>query len=165
MNEFVSGNLTVNDFLNDLKLVNGLNDGGISMMLKISYMVVDHFMLQNVMVLMVLRIFMLREVKRLCLINIVLKQRTGATIVVTDNNVRENIYGEAYRIDKKVNEQWKELEPIIDNYAFNAIGYMVDDNNKLQLDIEWKWYMESLKMGNIELLKIRLKQEMELIII
>jgi len=91
--------------------------------------------------------------------------RTGATIVITDNSVRENIYGEDYRIDKKVNEQWKELEPIIDNCAFNAIGYMVDDNNKLQLDIDWKWLYGKLEDGNIELLKIRMKQEKELIII
>ncbi len=79
--------------------------------------------------------------------------RTGATIIITDKSNRENIYGDSYRIDKKENGTWVELEPIIENYAWNSIGYSVDQNNKLEMEVNWEWLYGKLQDGEYRLVK------------
>lgn len=79
--------------------------------------------------------------------------RKGTTVIITDTSDRENIYGTSYRIDKKVNNKWVELEPIIENYAFTSIGYSVDENNKLELDVDWNELYGELKNGEYRIVK------------
>lgn len=79
--------------------------------------------------------------------------RKGATIIITDTSNRKNVYGESYRIDKEENNKWTELDTIIDNYAFNSIGYYVDKNNKLELDINWEWLYGKLENGKYRIVK------------
>ena len=79
---------------------------------------------------------------------------SGATIIITDTSDRENMYGEQYRIDKFVNHTWKELDVVVvGNYGWTAIGYTVDKDNKLELDINWKWLYGELKPGKYRLVK------------
>ena len=55
--------------------------------------------------------------------------RTGATIIITDVSGKSNIYGDEYRLDKKVNGKWEELEIIYKgDYGWNLIGYTKDKN-------------------------------------
>ena len=80
--------------------------------------------------------------------------RKGATIVITDLSGNDNTYGEEYRIDKKENGSWQELEVVVDgNYAFTSIGYYVNKNKKLQLDMDWEWLYGSLKDGEYRIVK------------
>ncbi|HOO67763.1 MAG TPA: hypothetical protein PLC53_00120 [Bacilli bacterium] len=79
--------------------------------------------------------------------------RTSATVIITDLSDKDNVYGNEFRIDKKENGEWKELEPIIDNYAWDLIGYMVDDNNTLELVQEWEWLYGELDNGEYRLVK------------
>lgn len=79
---------------------------------------------------------------------------TCATIVITDTSNRNNIYGEEYRIDKKENGIWNELDVVVEgNYAWNAIGYSVNKDNKLELDINWEWLYGKLKPGEYRIVK------------
>lgn len=39
--------------------------------------------------------------------------RTGATVIITDVSGKDNVYGQEYRIDKKENGKWKELDVIV----------------------------------------------------
>ena len=80
--------------------------------------------------------------------------RKGATIVITDLSGNDNTYGEEYRIDKKENGSWQVLEVVVDgNYAFTSIGYYVNKNKKLQLDMDWEWLYGSLKDGEYRIVK------------
>ena len=79
--------------------------------------------------------------------------KTGAVIIITDLNEITNTYNEFFRIDKKEQNKWIELTPIINNYGFNEIGYFVDKNNKLELEHNWKWLYGSLDKGKYRLVK------------
>ena len=61
--------------------------------------------------------------------------RSGASILITDYNESDEVhtYGDWFRIDEYVDGEWVELEPIIDDYGFNAIGYTVDENHELEM--------------------------------
>ena len=78
----------------------------------------------------------------------------GATVIITDRSSRNNMYGEPYRIDQYVDNEWKELDVVIEgNYAFTSIGYTVDETNKLELKIDWEWLYGKLKPGKYRIVK------------
>ncbi len=80
--------------------------------------------------------------------------KTGATVIIIDTNKEEeHTYGDSFRIDKKESDKWENLKPIIENYGFNAIGYKVDDNNELEMEINWKWLYGELESGEYRLVK------------
>lgn len=80
--------------------------------------------------------------------------RIGATIVITDTSEKNNIYGEEYRIDKKENGMWNELDVVVKgNYGFNSIGYYVNENNQLEMNINWQWLYGKLNNGEYRLVK------------
>ncbi len=78
---------------------------------------------------------------------------TGATIVITDTSKRNNIYGDPFIIYKEEETGWVLLDPIIENYGFNDIGYQVDKNNTLELTTNWEWLYGTLESGNYKLIK------------
>lgn len=81
-------------------------------------------------------------------------KRTSATIVITDLSGKKNTYGEEYRIDKKENGNWKKLDVIIEGeYGWTSIGYLVGANNKLVMEINWKWLYGKLEDGEYRLVK------------
>lgn len=80
--------------------------------------------------------------------------RNGATIIITDNSDMNYTYGEEYRIDKYSASNWKEVDVVLDgNYAWNSIGYMVGEDNTLELDIKWEWLYGSLENGYYRIAK------------
>ena len=78
---------------------------------------------------------------------------TGATILITDNTGEENVYGEWYRIEKFENETWQEVEVVTENPVFTSIGYLLDENNQLELQVNWDWLYGSLNSGRYRLIK------------
>ena len=78
---------------------------------------------------------------------------TGATILITDNTGEENVYGEWYRIEKFENETWQEVEIVAENPVFTSIGYLLDENNQLELQVNWDWLYGSLNSGRYRLIK------------
>ncbi|MCH5167052.1 MAG: hypothetical protein J1F35_04080 [Erysipelotrichales bacterium] len=80
--------------------------------------------------------------------------RSGATIIITDTTSRDNIYGSEFKLDKKENDRWQEMEIIFDgNYAWTSKGYMVDKNNKLEMNVDWEWLYGKLEDGKYRLVK------------
>lgn len=77
----------------------------------------------------------------------------GATIIITDPSGDIHTYGDFFRIDEFKDNEWVPLKPIIDDYGFNAIGYHVDENNKLEMNIDWEWLYGELKSGKYRLVK------------
>ena len=80
--------------------------------------------------------------------------RRGATVIITDTSGMNYTYGEEYRIDKYKEGVWKELDVIVEgNYGWNSIGYMVDDNGILELDVKWEWLYGRLEDGYYRIVK------------
>ena len=80
--------------------------------------------------------------------------RRGATVIITDTSDMNYTYGEEYRIDKYKEGVWKELDVIVEgNYGWNSIGYMVDDNGILELDVKWEWLYGRLEDGYYRIVK------------
>lgn len=79
---------------------------------------------------------------------------SSATIIIKDISNKDHIYGNEYRIDKLENGTWKELDVIVEgNYGWTSIGYHVDKDNKLELNINWKWLYGELTEGTYRVVK------------
>ena len=63
----------------------------------------------------------------------------GATIIITDDNKTKYTYEEYYKLEKRIDHIWYELKPNSD-VIFNEMGYLVDDNNELEMNIIFKIY-------------------------
>lgn len=49
---------------------------------------------------------------------------------------------------------WEDLEIIFEsNYDWNLIGYLTDDNNKIEININWESLYRKLDIGEYRLVK------------
>ena len=78
---------------------------------------------------------------------------TGATIIIKDTNNTPYIYGEWYKIEKEKDGKWYDIETVIDDYCFESIGYIPNDNKEVKYTIDWEWLYGELPVGNYRLLK------------
>ena len=79
-------------------------------------------------------------------------KNTGATVSITDKNDVPYTYGEWYRIDKKENGRWRELEPI-QEIDFSDIGWEVGEDGKIEKEFNWSNLYGELESGNYRLIK------------
>lgn len=83
--------------------------------------------------------------------------RTSATIVIYDYTNDDNIYGQAYRIDKKENGKWISLKTLDGKewteVYWNLIGYHVDEHDRLELNINWENLYGALPNGEYRIVK------------
>lgn len=172
MTEITNNKLTIEEFVSNLSLIDTLKDGG-SQIYKYNnskkiYGNDDFYAIKCNSIDGIKDVYVAKyreslndkcsvKINDLDGVSMIIKDNTltrkGATVIITDTSDRENIYGESYRIDKKDNGKWIELEPIIENHAFTSIGYSVDENNKLELDIDWEWLYGELKNGEYRIVK------------
>ena len=78
---------------------------------------------------------------------------TGATLIIKDTSGDKNTFGDWYRIDKKEKNKWMEQQPIIENYGFNLMGYLIDENNEVVLNTDWEWLYGRLPTGEYRIVK------------
>lgn len=80
--------------------------------------------------------------------------RSGATVIINDSNgVGTYVYGTEFRVDKKVNGEWKELEYAHDDFGFTEMAYYVNDNGKLEFDCDWEYMYGKLSNGEYRIVK------------
>ena len=78
--------------------------------------------------------------------------KSGATIIITDNNKVKYTYEEYYKLEKRIDHIWYELKPSGD-VLFNEMGYLVDDNNELEMNIDWSKSYGNLTSGKYRIIK------------
>ena len=78
---------------------------------------------------------------------------TGATIIIKDTNNQPYTYGAWYKIEKQFDGEWQEVKTIRDDYAFNSIAYLPDENNEVKFEIDWEWLYGELSLGSYRILK------------
>jgi hypothetical protein len=76
----------------------------------------------------------------------------GVTIIVTDNNDENLPWTEGFRIQKKENEAWIDLEPINDLIT-PAISHWKDENNQYKQSIDWSYCYGELNVGEYRIVK------------
>ncbi len=79
--------------------------------------------------------------------------KTSATIVIEDKNEEKYGYGQWFRIDRKENGDWKELEQINENFAFTDIAYIPKEDGTIEIDENWKDLYGELQAGEYRLVK------------
>ena len=78
--------------------------------------------------------------------------KSGATIIITDNNKVKYTYEEYYKLEKRIDHIWYELK-LKGDAVFNEMGYLVDDNNELEMDIDWSKTYGNLTSGKYRIIK------------
>lgn len=79
--------------------------------------------------------------------------RKSANVVISDTNGKEaNIYGSEFRVDKKENEEWKEVD-IVHNGYFTDMAYYVDDEGKIEFVCDWEYMYGELENGEYRIVK------------
>ena len=78
--------------------------------------------------------------------------KSGATIIITDDNEIKYTYEEYYKLEKRIDHIWYELKPRGDA-VFNEMGYLVDDNNELEMNIDWSKTYGNLTSGKYRIIK------------
>lgn len=77
----------------------------------------------------------------------------GAMVVIKDINKNPYVYGEWYQIEELREGKWYSVNTIIDNYGFNEMGYLVNDDNEVKFSVDWEWLYGELSNGNYRMLK------------
>lgn len=79
--------------------------------------------------------------------------RVSATIVIEDKNEETYGYGEWFRIDKKEDGEWKELELIDEDYTFTSIAYIPGEDGISEINENWEDLYGELEDGEYRLVK------------
>lgn len=77
---------------------------------------------------------------------------TGVTIIITDNNNEDLPWTEGYKIQKKVNGNWIELNPI-NELITSAISHWKDEKNQYKQQINWNYSYGELDFGEYRIVK------------
>ena len=78
---------------------------------------------------------------------------TSATVIITDENDQKYSYEQWFRIDKKENDTWKEIDTISDDYTFITLAYNVGKDGTLEMKQDWKDLYGELESGTYRLVK------------
>ena len=79
--------------------------------------------------------------------------QSSASIIILDNNDTPYAYDEWFRIDRKVNNKWEEVNRINNNYIVRDIAYDIRKNKKLETTVKWGDLYGELKKGKYRLVK------------
>ncbi|WP_367568793.1 M56 family metallopeptidase [Lacrimispora sp.] len=77
----------------------------------------------------------------------------GTTVTLKNVTDSEYIYGESYTIQRKDDGGWIDVEPIIENYGFNSIGYMLPAMESKEMAIDWEWLYGKISPGDYRIVK------------
>ena len=87
----------------------------------------------------------------------------GAVVVINDAvKDEDHTYTTFFRIDKKDDGKWLKVDTKINDYNFEDINYHVNDDNVLELEVNWEELYGSLAKGNYRLV---IKREVLVVLI
>ena len=79
---------------------------------------------------------------------------TSATIVIKNTSNKELTSGEWFRIDRLEDSgEWKKVKSISDNYAFNAIGWIIKPRGEFEDKVDWSKLYGELRKGHYRIVK------------
>lgn len=79
---------------------------------------------------------------------------TALTIVMENNSDKNCLYGDYFRLEKKIEGRWYQIPVAIDgNYGFNDIGYDLPSGEVSEWEVDWEWLYGSLEPGEYRIIK------------
>lgn len=78
--------------------------------------------------------------------------KSSIILSITDNNEIKYTWGKYYIIQEKIDNNWKNVPPIIDP-IFNDLAYRLDENNNFLQRINWSKYYGELSSGTYRIVK------------
>jgi cell division protein FtsL len=76
----------------------------------------------------------------------------GVSIIITNNNENEISYGEEFKIQKKIDGEWKNLE-YLPNTVWNALAYITKGNSQTSKKLNIENYYGELESGIYRVVK------------
>lgn len=76
-----------------------------------------------------------------------------AEILITDNNEEQYGWGVEFKVQQKVNGEWKELDYISDDLSWIEIAYALDENNQVKMKVNFEKYYGTLENGTYRIVK------------
>lgn len=80
-------------------------------------------------------------------------KRDSLEILITDNNKFKYGWTQTFRIQKKIDGNWQELEKISDDLFFYSYANSFDENNQLRIKLDCKKYYGVLENGTYRIVK------------
>lgn len=77
----------------------------------------------------------------------------GATLIIRDTNDEPYTYGDWYKLEKYVDGKWVDVEPLVDDYFFNEMGYVPNENDEVRFTMNWEKIYGELPLGSYRILK------------
>lgn len=79
---------------------------------------------------------------------------TSISIIITNNNENELFYGEEFKIQKKINGNWKDIDYASDKVLiWNAIALMTEGNSQTTKKLNIEYYYGKLDSGTYRVVK------------
>ena len=78
---------------------------------------------------------------------------TSAEILITDNNVDQYGWGVEFRVQEKVDNEWKDLDYISDDLTWIDIAYELNADNQLTQKLDIEKYYGKLNNGIYRIVK------------
>lgn len=78
---------------------------------------------------------------------------TSVEILITDNNVDQYGWGVEFRVQEKVDNEWKDLDYISDDLAWIDIAYELNEDNQLTQKLDIEKYYGKLNNGIYRIVK------------
>ncbi|MEA4823590.1 MAG: immunoglobulin-like domain-containing protein [Clostridiaceae bacterium] len=78
---------------------------------------------------------------------------SGVTITLKNVTDTEYTYGESYTVQRKTVNGWIDVEPVIEKYAFNSVGYMLSAMGSEEIIIDWEWLYGKIPAGDYRIAK------------
>ena len=77
----------------------------------------------------------------------------GATVTCTNSTDKEIVFGDDYELQVQKDGKWYQVKYMIDNAAFNAIGYSLLQDMSFDWDVNWTYFHGSLPPGHYRITK------------
>ena len=78
---------------------------------------------------------------------------SNVSITITDNNENHYGWGVEFRVQEKINNEWKELNYISDGATWISIAYILNENNQLTQKLDIEKYYGKLNSGVYRIVK------------
>lgn len=78
---------------------------------------------------------------------------TKVTVVFNNTADKRYMYGSEYRLEGKIDGSWCVVPVLLENYGWNAIGFILGPGDQRELVIDWAWLYGMLNPGEYRMLK------------
>lgn len=78
---------------------------------------------------------------------------TGGIIIIKDKSPNKIVYGEEFYIEKYINGNYEQLDYIHDDFGFNSIAYINDENGIIEMNQNWEYMYGKLDKGIYRIVK------------